>query len=743
MTEPVSDAAVDPEIAAERAYLARARAALEWMRTDMATTETVQDSSEDADYTYVNRVLARDRERRAEELADLPNAPLFFGRIDYRPGAIFEPAPRTGTGSLPDTGPHAESGAAVGAGVPDPRSTTTADHVYVGRRHIHDADGVPLVIDWRAQLASSFYRASPAAPQGVQLRRRFGFDDTPELTAYEDERLVTEATPGGGDIVGGLLAEEIERPRSGPMRDIVATIQPEQDELVRVPLRPALCVQGAPGTGKTAVGLHRIAYLLYTERERLRQDGGVMIIGPNRAFLSYIRNVLPALGEVGVRQTTIEELVGHVPVRRLDESAAARIKGEVRMAEVVRRALWEQPAPLEDILVVERGARRWRIYPDELAETIAELRERDLAYANGPNLLTQRLAHLVMRQMENSGEACDSSTLTQLRRNRSITAAVRKMWPKADPVRLVLTLLTDAERLGRCAEGILGPEEQQTIMLPGRPRGPKSARWSVADLALIDEAAALIDRPSTMGHIVVDEAQDLSPMQCRVIGRRCTRGSLTVLGDIAQGTSPSAVSDWTTLLGHLGQPDARLAVLDRGFRVPAEIIDYAARLLTEIAPVLTAPVGVRHHEEALRISPVAGTDLPEAVVLASREGLKGAGSVGVVAADDHIDQLCTHLRTAGLEPALAGEHEAALESSRLVCVPASIAKGLEFDAVVVVEPVRIVDLTPRGLQQLYVALTRAVSSLHIVHAEELPAALAGESGSAESDWAGAAPAAGV
>lgn len=247
---------------------------------------------------------------------------------------------------------------------------------------------------------------------------------------------------------------------------------------------------GRPGHRKTAVGLHRIAYLLYTQRDQLRQDGGVVILGPNRSFLSYIRKVLPALGEVGVRQATIEELLDRVPVRRTEDQHAERVKGDARMAEVLARDLWSRVRPPEETLVVERGARKWRVPSDELAETLTELRERRISYGAGPNLLVQRIAHLVMRRIENAGEACDSRTFNELRRNRSISAAARAMWPKADPIRLVLGLLTDPERLARAADGILTPEEQTAIRLPGRPRSPKSAKWSAADLALIDEAAS-------------------------------------------------------------------------------------------------------------------------------------------------------------------------------------------------------------------------------------------------------------
>ncbi|MDA8370987.1 MAG: AAA family ATPase [Nocardiopsaceae bacterium] len=684
--------AVDPEILAERAHLAASRDALHRMYEDVLATETPEVFGD----WVSTQVLLQARALRAEALADIPDTPLFFGRLDFAPGTVF------------DNGTSADGASA-------------ADRVHIGRRHVHDEQGRAMVLDWRAPVCVAFYRATPENPMGVRARRRYGFGNGAELTAFEDESL-TDGAPGAGHS-GELLTAEIERPRSGPMRDIVATIQPEQDDLVRAPLGTTLCVQGAPGTGKTAVGLHRIAYLLYTERKRLSRSG-VAIVGPNRSFLSYIRNVLPALGEVDVVQTTLRELLEVVPVRRTDDPNTARIKGEARMAEVIRRDLWSSLRPPAETLVVQRGARRWRLYPDELADLTDELRQRGVTYGAGRELLAHRIAHAVLSRMEAAGEACDDRTHDQVRRNRDVRAAVAAIWPKADPVRTVLGLLTDPERLARAADGLLDPAEQAAVMLPGRPRGPKSARWSEADLVLIDEAAALIERPEGLGHIVVDEAQDLSPMQCRALGRRAASGSCTVLGDIAQGTGPGAIDDWPSLLRHLGKPDGHLSVLDRGYRVPAQIIDFAAQLLPAIAPGLGAPVAVRRSPGSLRVARAAKNDYPGAVVEACRSALNGEGSVGLIAADSDLPGLHRALTAAGLETGVLGESGDALEAHRLVCVPASLAKGLEFDTVVAAEPARIVAAEPRGLHRLYVVLTRAVSALHVVHSEPLPALLA-------------------
>src|SRR2546421_2124762 len=502
------------------------------------------------------------------------------------------------------------------------------------------------------------------------------------------------------------------------MRDIVATIQPEQDELVRAPLQPSICVQGAPGTGKTAVGLHRLAYLLYTEPSRL--TGGVTVVGPNRSFLAYIRHVLPALGEVSVLQKTIDELIDR-PVTGTDPPETARLKGDARMAEVLRRALWGHVAEPDDDFVYVHGATRYRIARGRVAQTVADLRG-GTRYGPGRDAVAQRLAGLVLAQMERRGATPDDRELTAVARAKPVRQLLDAVWPKLSAEQVLHRLLADPDVLAAAADGLFTAAEQAALRWPRPYRSAKSAKWSAADAVLLDELAGLIDRTPSLSHVMVDEAQDLSPMQCRALGRRCATGSLTVLGDIAQGTSAWAADDWPTLLRHLGKPDTRLAVLDRGFRVPAQIIGYAARLLPAIAPDLAAPTSVRRAGGALHVTATGA--LVDTVLAVCRDRLTQAGSVGLIAADADIAALYRRLRDTGLDAALLGEQEDALESSRLVCVPASLAKGLEFDTVVVAEPGRIVAAEPRGLHPLYVGLTPAGSALHVVHAAPLPEALA-------------------
>jgi DNA helicase IV len=670
----------DSVLVAERDHLRSSREFLRLMRENVLSLRALGGDPVSEEY------LKADLHRRAEALIDLPDTPLFFGLLDY---AVWPD-------DAGDAGPGAE--------------------FHIGRRHVHDQDGRPVVIDWRAPVSRPFYRASPADPMGVALRRRFGFSGG-ELTAYEDEDFTAPDRPESVSSTSRILIDEIERPRSGPMRDIVATIQPDQDDIVRAEADQTVCVQGAPGTGKTAVGLHRVAYLLYAYAERMRR-GGVLVVGPNRAFLAYIRNVLPALGELDVTQLSVTDLLATVPVRAVDPEPAARIKGDARMAEVLRRALWLQLAePQGEAIMVSRGSRRWRVSAYELAQLVEELRLRGVRYGTGREMLSHRIAHVVLTRMEAGGEPCDDRTHDAVRRTGQVRAAVNAIWPKVDPVRLVFGLLSDPGLLSRAAGDLLDPGEQAAICWARPPRGPASARWSPADAVLIDEARDLIERTPSLAHVVVDEAQDLSPMECRALGRRCATGSATVLGDIAQGTTPWATASWQQMLAHLGKQDAGLRILDTGYRVPRQILDFASRLLDLIAPGLDPATSVRQDPGSLVITPATPEGFPGALAGACADALTRPGSAAVIAADDQVAGLSVLLDKAGLAHAvLDGDSN----GQPLTVVPVTLAKGLEFDQVIVVEPARIAASEARGLHRLYVALTRAVSRLTVIHTDPLP-----------------------
>ncbi|MCX5198686.1 AAA family ATPase [Streptomyces sp. NBC_00249] len=683
--DTATDTATDP-LGRERAHLSASRSALRAMREDVEALDI-----RDVTANWVNAIVLQAQiDDRIKALADLSHTPLFFGRLDYlhAPGAEL----------------------AEGA---------EGEQFYIGRRHVHDADGDPMVIDWRAPVSQPFYRASKKDPQDVALRRRFGYT-AGELTAYEDEHL---SDPAETTAVSKLLQQEIERPRVGPMRDIVATIQPEQDEIVRSGLSGSVCVQGGPGTGKTAVGLHRVAYLLYAHRERLARTG-TLVIGPNRSFLHYIEQVLPALGELEVKQATVDDLVARdgLEVRGADPAATAVVKGDARMAEVLRRALVSHVSEPAEPLMVVRGSRRWRVPTHELSEIVTELRTRDIRYGAAREALPRRIAHTVLVRMEHAGEAPDDRVQDAVARNAAVKAAVKQIWPQVEPAKLVLRLLSDAAFLAEHADGILSADEQKLLLWEKPFRTVKAAKWSPADLVLIDEATDLVERTHSLGHVVLDEAQDLSPMQYRAVGRRCTTGSATVLGDLAQGTTPWATRSWNEALTHLGKPDAAVEELTAGFRVPREVIAYASRLLPEISPGLAAVSSVRETPGSLTITHTQ--DLTPAVISACEAALTHEGSVGLIAADARVPELAEALLAAGL-PYLAPGEETTAES-RLTLVPASLAKGLEYDYVVLSEPAAIVSGEPderTGLRRLYVCLTRAVSGLTALHTAPLPPSL--------------------
>jgi DNA helicase IV len=697
----------DSVIAGERAHLAHSREFLHLMRENILILAQNPMAADRVSLEY----LKADLYRRAEALKDLPDAPLFFGRLDYSELAKTD------------------------------EDFAGADF-HIGRRHVHDEDGTPVVLDWRAPVSRPFYRASQSDPMGLTLRRRFGFAGG-ALTAYEDERFTlsgetrTRSDESIAQPASNLLISEIERPRSGPMRDIVATIQPEQDDIVRADAATTVCVQGAPGTGKTAVGLHRIAYLLYAHKEQVTRRG-VVVVGPNLAFLSYIRNVLPALGELDVTQTTVADLVASMPIKAKETDEAAMVKGDARMAEVLRNALWANLRAPREALMVSRGSRRLRLPAHEIEALARELRDRGVRYGTGRELLAHRIAHVLLTQLEAAGETCDDRTHDAVRRSAPVRKCVDEVWPKVDPKRLVFTLLSDQGQTIRNGIGLLSDAEMAAITWPKPPRGPGSAPWTRADQVLIDEAADLIERTPSIAHIVVDEAQDLSPMEVRAIGRRCATGAATVLGDIAQGTTPWAATSWPTLLSHLGKPDASVRELDVGYRVPRQILDFASRLLPAIAPDLSPARSLRADPNALAVIPVAQGELGAQVAAGCAVALDRAGSVAVICADAHVDETAEALRTAGLGFSVLGSESGmsgagapdipdisgmSQTAERLTLVPVTLAKGLEFDHVVLVEPGHIATGEAYGLRRLYVALTRAVSRLTVFHAEPLPAEL--------------------
>lgn len=374
----------------------------------------------------------------------------------------------------------------------------------------------------------------------------------------------------------------------------------------------------------------------------------------------------------------------------------------------------------------------------QLAEIVEELQNRGVRYSAAKDMLPQRIAHAVLVLMEEAGDSPDDRVQDSVARSREVKKYADSVWPTVDPKKLLHSLFSDPEVLARHAEGILTAEEQKLLLWEKPSRTAGSAKWSSADAVLLDELTDLTRRSASMGHVVLDEAQDLSPMQLRAVGRRCSTGSMTVLGDIAQGTTPWATPSWEVTLEHLGQSGAVIDELDRGFRVPDAVIRYAARLLPSIAPGLNAPTSVRDSPGSLQIvtSESAAQRWPD-VLTAVRRCLDELGSIGLIVPDSLVPTAAEELREAGIEHSVLGPHGSELDapadenadplSIRVSVVPATTAKGLEYDWVVVLEPTRIAAEEPderTGLRRLYVVLTRAVTGLTVVHHEPLPDVLA-------------------
>jgi DNA helicase IV len=567
--------------------------------------------------------------------------------------------------------------------------------LYVGRRWVHDDAHDVLVVNWQAPAARPFYTATPSEPRGVTQRRRFRSEGR-RLLDISDESLDGSAVEGA--TVSDFLLEELERRREGRMRDIVATIQSDQYRLITAEPDHALVVQGGPGTGKTAVGLHRASWLLFTHREQLRR---VLVVGPNPTFMDYVSHVLPALGEEAVEQRAVSELLDGIEVGREDATDVAALKADPRLSEVVQRAveLSVRPAPEELVLYLDG------VFVSVKERDVRELLDAalDAGLALGPARERFRMA-LLRRFYERYGELLGPRALRSfddleraLRRNGFLTKYLERVLPLPRAEKLVARLLTSPASLAEAAEGTLGREEQR-LMLRDRPRRVSDLRWSDHDLPLLDVARTLVEGPPrAYGHVIVDEAQDLSPMQLLMVSRRTVDGSLTMLGDVAQATGPVTYGRWQELEPFLPEDaDVRIEELRHAYRVPAEIMELALPLLERIAPDVEPPLAYRQGGAPPKFVRVAEEDLLPA---AAREA---------AAFDDGL------LAIIGPRSLVDSE---VMEDVYLLTPPQ--AKGLEFDHVVVVEPALILEEgAERGLRELYVALTRPTKTLVVVHSRE-------------------------
>jgi DNA helicase IV len=631
---------VFPELELERSRLAFARRSRDLMIERLERVDP-QGAADEITSEYIEMTVA-------EALADLrsPGAGDFFGRID-----------------------------SVERGV--------SEQWYLGRRHIEDDQHDPVVVDWRAPVAAPFYRATGADPLGVTLRRRFTLDDG-DITAYFDEHL---DDPDAADVASGIpdpVLAEISAERTGAMREIVATIQAEQDHVIRAPIDQVLVVQGGPGTGKTAVALHRAAYLMFEHRRRLAREG-VLVVGPNRAFLDYIANVLPSLGERSVRQCTVADLcVPKVEITGVDDPSTAAGKGSTGMLDALAAAALGVIAPPGDDVVVPLGARRLIFTAGEIADWLARAADAMIPV----NQRRQRLRAIAGQELlRRTGRDDVWSDATALRQ------ALDKSWPTQQPVRLVDRFL---------AEHFDGPR--------GRRR-----TWTAADQLLIDEANSILNGPPlAYGHVVVDEAQDHSAVALRVIGRRSPGRSMTLVGDVAQSTAPGGQERWNDVFEAIvagAEPTHDIAVLSIGYRVPEPVLVEANRLLPLTGVDATPSRSVRTGGSPPTWRTTDASGLGAAVSSVVGDVKHRHRLTGVVAPADLHDELIAVLAAFGFN---AVDHVHQLGHDDVPLFSPEQVKGLEFDGVVVVEPGTILDGTARGARLLYVAMTRAVQELAFV-----------------------------
>ncbi|NLD76024.1 MAG: AAA family ATPase [Acidimicrobiales bacterium] len=690
---------IHPDLAAEQAYIDRAYECLEEARSSANRLKgMVEVGAGGTEQARFEREVIYDTVAYRLSQLHLGDAALCFGRIDRDP---------------------AEGG----------------ETYYIGRLAVSDQEQEPLVVDWRAPVAEPFYRATGRENMGLARRRHFATRGR-QLLGIEDELFGEHALDlgeGAGLQGQGALIAALETARSGRLGDIVATIQGEQDEIIRGPLPGVLVVQGGPGTGKTVVALHRAAYLLYTHRFPL-EDQGVLVVGPNRLFLAYIEQVLPSLGEAGVELAVLADLIDHVSVKGRDRSEAARLKGDDVMAKVLAKAVRDRKRPLRSTLRVGHGLQTLTLTVDDSEWIVHEARRRYRTHNAGRRFVEREVARVLA---ESSRTPLEPGELwRQIRRHPDVFAAMEWMWPVLTPAQLLHDLYGSKSLLHLAGDRLLG---DGTVELLHRPRSESvdDVVWTQDDVPLLDEARALLgprprkkrnddadDDVRTYGHIVVDEAQDLSPMQLRMLNRRSLNGSMTVVGDIAQSTGAWAHADWKEILSLLpSKREARREELTVGYRIPEPNMELAARVLAHAAPDITSPRSVRQGGRPPRLNRVEpSSPIGPAVLDAVRAELAavGTGNVAVICPASRVEECSRALASGGVEHGVATERGL---SHQVTVVPVGIVKGLELDATVVVDPAGIIDEEAQGMRALYVALTRATKHLTVVHHGDLPEAM--------------------
>ena len=645
---------------------------------------------------------------------DLPQEQAYFDRalaLRDRQHAVLERAP---TLSAHPKAVLELRRRVSGLGVVDPDEAVAFGRIeahderwYIGKGAIWDDDNDLVVVNWQAPIAAPFYTATPHDPEGLDARRVYRCQCN-QIQAIEEImfRDLAEAIAEGrepGPVLSDALLDSLGRDRSGELAEIVATIQAAQYDVVSREVDQLLVVQGGPGTGKTVVGLHRVSWLLFNLRDRL-EPNDVLIVGPNPAFVRYISAVLPSLGDEAVVQLPLSALGPRVRIGSVDPPAVRRLKGDRRMLRLLERGLRNRQRVTTDDVELRVGGRQVSLNGRRIATRARQLLGRPHNEAHRE--LRAFLIDEARRQLTRAGVR-DLGAFEISGRGesgREIDNYLERVWPQLTPQSFLVELLSSRQQL-------------VTAALPSGTR-VRTWQWSVDDIPLLDAADALLNgRPASYEHIVVDEAQDLSPLQLDSIRRRSRSGSMTVLGDLAQATSPWAHESWDEVveqLRHNGVANETIE-LELGYRLPAEVHEVAMRLLPEVAPTLQSQRAVRRTGHDVTVTPTAPSELATVTVATIRD-LLGTGLIGVVCPAAVRAELAHRLDADGL----AWSPELRAATSPVVVLGADEVKGLEFDCVVVVEPAQIVAEAEHGLRSLFVALTRCTSRLAIVHAEPLP-----------------------
>ena len=718
-----------PEIQAEQAHIDRAYALLESSRQRATRLrEMVEVGRGGTRQARFERDVIEDAVAGRLSQLELGSSSLVFGRIDRESS----------------TSPMAANPAKTSADAQVPDATGPSETFYIGRLAVADEQQEPVVVDWRAPIAEPFFRATGGNPLGL-LRRRHFVCRGRVLADLEDEIFDLDALDGGPNggngprlNAHGALYAALEQRRDGQLRQVVATIQAEQDEIIRSPRKGILVCQGGPGTGKTIVALHRAAYLLYTYRFPLAGQG-VLVVGPNRLFLRYVERVLPSLGEAGVHLFVLADLFNEifpdVRIRTAEGPEVARIKGDVRMSHVVMNAVRDRQRPLRDDLRLEFGLGYVTLDAGTSRAIVAEARRR-FRHHNAGRAHVEQAVYAAMSASHRRRP--DPSKLRErFSRHPDVMEAFERMWPLLTPAQLLRDLYGSRALLRSAADGVLADAETEQLY---RPRGDSEAdyEWSDADVPVLDEAYSVLGPRSrsrkrrsdsemrTYGHIVVDECQDQPPMALRMIARRSLNGSMTLVGDIAQATSAHAPSSWHEILAHLpsGPVAPRLSELTLSYRIPQPSLELANEVLAAAAPGLAPPAAVRIDGSPPRF--VAASDgLAQAVldtVVFEAAELDG-GSILVVSPAVHMDGIAELLAAAGVDfgrATAASRNATGALHPHVTLAPVRLCKGLETDGVVVVEPAAMIDEEPQGLRALYVALTRATKRVAVVSSRPLP-----------------------